>query len=680
MKHLIFPVALLVMLALSGCQEDTICTCTDPQGFEDISGAWIRVESNNPSADGMIVKLVGTSGVIIDKAGSGFSNGDVKWQGVVLIGENSFDYKELGSDGNYYDAKMTYGSDDTLRIMVGSSGAGNEQKWVHDGEYIPGQNGPSVTQELSGSISEARTLKNGPAAVDYEITDVLDVREPLTIEPGTVIEMAENAGIGIYDAGSLKMIGTETDPIIIRGAQQVQGYWRGIHIETNSANNRFEHVQISDAGSNYVYCCNDVATLFMKGGRIFLSDVQLKNGNGIGLAVGNGTAIDKFENIRIESHADYPISTNPTDAGQLQGSGIDLSGNDKDMVFISRGKVDEATTWGNPGIPYEVEGYVIDVTARLSIDAGTELVFQENAGLGVYDAGALSVNGTSGSPVIMRGDSDLRGIWRGIHMETNSASNVLRYLELSNAGANYVYCCNEVASIMFKNGSATMENCTISDGAGYGIVGRGDFAFNNYESNTITGHAKEPLLMTFNALNGLDGAASSYTGNDLDFIVLSENSLTEELTLREADVPYTFEGGTVIDVRAQLNLEAGVEFAFSENSGLGVYDSGVIKANGTSANKVVLQGKVDVRGYWRGIHTETNGGNVIRYATIRNAGSNYVYCCNPKAALMVKNGAITVEKSTITENDGCGIFVSSGASLQDVENNINNNTDGNICN
>ena len=118
---------------------------------------------------------------------------------------------------------------------------------------------------------------------------------------------------------------------------------------------------------------------------------------------------------------------------------------------------------------------------------------------------------------------------------------------------------------------------------------------------------------------------------------------------------------------------------FSESAGLGVYDNGILKAEGTAGNPIIFNGKQNIKGYWRGIHTETPG-NRMSYVTVQHAASNYVYCCNEKAGIIVKDGDLNISNSNILDNDGCGIFVKSGATLTESGNTFSNNTDGHICN
>jgi hypothetical protein len=52
-------------------------------------------------------------------------------------GSNNYTHSELGSDYNYYPATINFGVDDTLRVNVNNSGAGNIQKWVREANYTP---------------------------------------------------------------------------------------------------------------------------------------------------------------------------------------------------------------------------------------------------------------------------------------------------------------------------------------------------------------------------------------------------------------------------------------------------------------------------------------------------------------------------------------------------------------
>ena len=272
--------ALLILACLLG-----LAACITPEpdcdpeqhDLSTLAGEWIRVLSNNPSNDGMEVTVIGDEGVVSDQASSGFGVGSVKWRNIVSDGQGGFDYQELGSDGNYYEATMDI-QEDSIFISIVSSGAGNSQKYVKKESYTdPGPSAETIILDCSG-ISAPTTWENGAAAVDYVVQSgcVIDITDVLTIEPGTVIQFEENSGLGIYDNGALKAVGTSSLPIVLEGKDNVRGYWRGIHIETNTLNNQLDHVTIANAGANYVYCCNTPASLFLKGGTLSIKNTTIR--------------------------------------------------------------------------------------------------------------------------------------------------------------------------------------------------------------------------------------------------------------------------------------------------------------------------------------------------------------------------------------------------------------------
>lgn len=71
----------------------------------------------------------------------------------------------------------------------------------------------------------------------------------LTIEPGTEIIMSAQNWMHLSDKASLVMVGTEDEPIIIRGEHDVAGFWIGFTIDSSSPLNEIAHVNFKNGGS-----------------------------------------------------------------------------------------------------------------------------------------------------------------------------------------------------------------------------------------------------------------------------------------------------------------------------------------------------------------------------------------------------------------------------------------------
>ena len=200
--------------------------------------------------------------------------------------------------------------------------------------------------------------------------------------------METNSGIGVYDNGSINAVGTDTEPIIIKGTDNARGWWRGIHIETVSTNNRLEYVQIENAGSNYVYCCNEVATVFLKGAKISIKNSRIAQGEGMGIYMNGAAELREFENNTITTHKEYPLALGIEQAGQLDGSGSNYTGNDKDYVLLEDRTMDDESRLKKLDVSYLSVAEVYDITDKLTIEAGVEWLMIENAGIGVFDQGS----------------------------------------------------------------------------------------------------------------------------------------------------------------------------------------------------------------------------------------------------------------------------------------------------
>ena len=501
----------------------------------------------------------------------------------------------------------------------------------------------SETQELTCDQITADTVwSNGPGDVDYIVPDgcVIDVTASLTIEAGTVIKFGKDAGLGVYDGGSIQALGTATNRILMGGTTSFPGHWRGIHLE-GDGDKVFEYTTFSSAGSNYVYCCNKKGVFNIKSGSATIKNSKISGNDGEGMCV-----------IHVGSEATLIESGNVINGEICYG----------DPEKLPR-QINTPTVLRNT--PREVDyivddGMVVDVTASLTIEPGVVIKFGKDAGLGVYDGGSIYAVGTATQRIGMYGAerSPGPGYWRGIHLE-GDGDKVFEYTAFSGAGSNYVYCCNKKGVFNIKSGSATIKNSNIggNDGEGMCVIHVG---------------SETTLIESGNVING------EICYGDPEKL---PRQITTPTVLRNThkEVDYVVDDGMVVDVTASLTIEPGVVIEFGEDAGLGVYDGGSIYAVGTATQKIIMRGVERTSGYWRGIHLEGDGDKIFDYVNFLNTGSNYTYCCNEKAAVLIKNETATIRNSLISGSSGCGVFIKSGAILNENYNIFSGNRDGDIC-
>ncbi len=125
--------------------------------------------------------------------------------------------------------------------------------------------------------------------------------------------------------------------------------------------------------------------------------------------------------------------------------------------------------------PIVIYGYaVIDSTASLTIEAGTQIYFHNGGGLWVYKGGNIKVNGTLAEPVTFQGDrpeayyEDLPGQWDRIWLNEGSVDNVINYAIIRNG---FIGLQTELLSSDMGNKNI-IKNTIIENMSGVGILNR----------------------------------------------------------------------------------------------------------------------------------------------------------------------------------------------------------------
>ena len=112
----------------------TVTARPTPAEF-DIIGTWERVESNNPSLDGMQVTVIQNEeeGEIISSPSTGaFPVGELKWKDIDKISEHEYVFQDRFSDGTYDESALfilAYGNE----LIIGNfndSNLGSFQRWI----------------------------------------------------------------------------------------------------------------------------------------------------------------------------------------------------------------------------------------------------------------------------------------------------------------------------------------------------------------------------------------------------------------------------------------------------------------------------------------------------------------------------------------------------------------------
>jgi|GEM_PF-635339 predicted small lipoprotein YifL len=147
----------------------------------------------------------------------------------------------------------------------------------------------------------------------------------------------------------------------------------------------------------------------------------------------------------------------------------------------------------------------------------------------------------------------------------------------------------------------------------------------------------------------------------LDCNYFSKNPHTVLKDNPEASVDYIIPCMARID--GKLTIEPGVVIAFEQGAGMDFQAKSAFKMEGTAEKPIILTGKEETKGYWRGIYTESPSvNNKMSYVTVDYAGGS-------KAALEIykESSNLSLDHCTFSNSKNLGMLVNS-----DVEKDVHN--------
>lgn len=177
--------------------------------------------------------------------------------------DNAFPVRMAPANWHFLDSESDY--------------TGNTNDFI-DGFWSNGTQGSTVTWQALN--------------VPYRLADNLErwTQGGITIEAGVNITSRADGGIEIEEDAFMTIAGTLSNPVTMRGDQNVTGYWRGIRFNSNNASNMVTNLNISNGGSRGFDGANRKANIEIgpENGLANLSNVSSSLSGGYGIRVQDG--------------------------------------------------------------------------------------------------------------------------------------------------------------------------------------------------------------------------------------------------------------------------------------------------------------------------------------------------------------------------------------------------------
>ena len=346
----------------------------------------------------------------------------------------------------------------------------------------------------------------------------------------------------------------------------------------------------------------------------------------------------------------------------------------------------------DPNIPDYIVTCDVNVKAPLTIQQGVIIAVKQNFKIVINASGSIMAIGSSDSMIVIKGETDSKGFWYGMIIESNNPENKLNYVKIQNGGSpTNIETAN--LSIMAKS-KIVITNSTFTKSIKNGIFVAGyDYetieSLTGFSNNYITDNDLYPISITASDVKNMS-ANSQMTKNGTDRIQVRGGDLEGNVVWNKTAVPLLVSIGVEIGSVANtgnLTINEGMNIEFESSTYLRNYNStngakGFINILGSSASHVVLKAASQIAGGWEGITVlSTNAQNNIEYAEIL-FGGQYSIVNKTKGNIscgdVSQDGNIKMKNSIISNSSDYGIHIRRGPGfLPDASNTFTGNLAGN---
>jgi hypothetical protein len=532
----------------------------------------------------------------------------------------------------------------------------------------------SGSVEIGGTYNEALHLTNivdDPDVPDYIVTSDITMNAELSVDEGVRIGVGSDRRITIGSSGVIKAMGTEQQPIIISGTTELPGFWRGIRISSNNLENELNYVHISSTGSNIISSGRQKTALHLENARLFINNCVIANNDGYGIT--SHVIDDRMVMTNNHLH-DNNAGAMFITASQINDidSNTDFGGQE---IFVTGNNVNTGNShiWIAPlNSNYHFTNN-LDIYDEVSIEAGTELVFDNEVRMYFRNNSIIKVLGTESNPVVFRGSLEVPGSWRGVLIESSNLENTIQYARFNHAGHSDLASGYEKAAIgLASTARVEIMNSEFNEIDGYGIYTRWDGATLSFANNTFLENISQGALK-INAvqISALD-EASDFGGHIVE-VDGGDLAVEQDVTWPALNNgKYFFTSNS--QVRGKITIQPGANLTFDND--IRLYITGVIVAQGNASQPIVFTRAENSNAYWRGILLDSSSlENVLDFVEISYGGNSNLSSGYQQANLGLSSSSkLTLSNSTISNSLGYGVYMRNGADLNESNNSFSNNT------
>ncbi len=547
-----------------------------------------------------------------------------------------------------------------------------------NGETNSPDNGTVI---ISQDIQDDRILTNlidDPTIPDYMITEDVHVTGLLTIGPSVTIAFEADKAMYLEFQGIIRAEGWVDQEVIFTGKEKTPGYWKGLIINSPSELNLLKYVIIEYGGSNSAIGIDYAANLALDSeshAKLTLSTSTLQYSKSYGLVVESATSltVNTSDVFLINNHrpALIPASQINSSIGYIfdnEVNVIDVLGDNVsglEEIFWSRA-IDNHTPALT--VPYRIMGKV-HVSGGLRILHGTHFLFDAGAEFIVGYNGYIIAQGTGADPIKFHGaEPNETGYWKGISIQSANENNELKYVEVYGAGSQPIDGFEQSAAIILdgeRKAKLNINNSKIGWSGGYGLYVENQAGLSTFTFNQLSYNTKAAIALPANEVwKANNMVAIEFIGNGHNGIEIIASVLLrtnhEESVWPNLNFGATYLVSGNLGIQSGLKLLPGAVLKFADGKGIKINGNGYLNAQGTDELKIVFTGLSETKGFWNGIHFQSNSDHNILDNTVIEYAGKIDQSCVPTANLYVGENVVSklnITRSRIAHGAGYGIAI-----------------------
>ena len=545
----------------------------------------------------------------------------------------------------------------------------------NDNNNRPGTNNAPGRNNVNGGSFGGDVKTTTTWSGKIQVTRSVYVRDggELKIEPGTEIIMCADCELDLgyfRESATFALNGTAEKPIVIRGAVEASGFWRGVRVGSNVTSlSALKHVQIKHAGGA------DTPALRLERA-VLLEDVLIDSPANVGVQAEGFAQGSRKLTVRAAKGA--PVVATNSDAVFNFPAEDDLSG-DQPWVRLDFENIRGKGAWRALSVPYRAtgKGLYLREDSELDVEAGAAFLMPVDS---IFELGyfrepvSFKLAGTAEKPIVIKGVDETPGAWLGVRVGDNARStSSLEHVTVRHGGGD----SGQEGGV--SNGAKVIwRHVTVEQTKGPGLV-IGEDGFADTSTDVIvkgsTGraayvHSKAVLTMPtgFQAIDNADNRVELHNGN-----------IEGKGTLRDFGVPYLVSTDLSLRDGADVTFEPGLRLEFGVDSqlDLGYFRESVsFTIEGTPEKPIILTAADPSPGSWDGVFVNpgASSSSTIKHAQILFGGKD-------DGANLTMEKDIAVEDVKLERSAGFGLRLQGPAQSKDYSgsgNSFSGNAKGDI--